>query len=506
MAYERLSNNLENASERCEELARNFQHAQSKNADELSSADLGRLGSYRKKEFRDAWMDFSITQLLLIVGGRLCETAELRDNCFSLAFETERLVALFKTLEQLDPAILYALSRRPEIKETIDELLNHLEALRDAYQRLRRQLLPFFQHPKPLPLRDMMAWGPDPYQSPNEIAATVMKVFYATDRQQNLGGNANLATFKDGRGHETLTYGMAEVSLPPYHRIGWLERLSLFEFRATDKNTRINVVVTRSTVSPLEEWADAVRERQGILGKSDILLFIHGFKNSFDDALKRAAQLSNDLQFDGVMAVFSWGSENSASLAGYTADMDNADFSVDALTRFLTTLKTQFPEAKIHIIAHSMGNRVLVKALQSISETDATHINEVVMAAPDVDSGHLRAALAAMSTKARRYTLYASSADLALVLSARLRSRRKKYHRAGQGGRHVFVARGVDTVEGSRAVKALWSMNHDDVFEKERMLTDLHFVIRQPTPVEDRFGLLKTPFGELHFWRIRGPR
>jgi esterase/lipase superfamily enzyme len=480
----------------------------------LSSDDLSRFGRYHQEEFREAWNYFSLTQLLLNVGTRLCDTTELRSHCSSLAFETERLVALFKTLEQLDSAILYALLRRPEINEAIDELLNHLGALRAAYQNLQEELLPYFKHDKPLPFRDLMSPLPvrdlmslprDPHQSPDEIDATVMKVFYATDRQQNADVDPNLATFENGRGCETLTYGIAEVSLPP-HQTGWLERLSLFEFRATVKDTRINVVVTRSTALALDEWADAVRERQSILGKSDILVFIHGFKNSFDDGLKRAARLSKDLQFDGVMALFSWGSENSMSLAGYTADMDNADYSVDALIRFLKTLKTQFPDAKVHIIAHSMGNRVLFKALQTMTDADSTHLDEVVMAAPDVDSGHLRAALGAMSTKAKRFTLYASSADLAMVLSARLRSRRRKYHRAGQGGRHVFVARGMDTVDGSRAVKELLSMNHADVFEKERMLTDLHFVIRHPTPVEDRFGLLKTPLGDFHFWRLRRAR
>jgi hypothetical protein len=48
-------------------------------------------------------------------------------------------VALFKTLEQLDSAILYALLRRPEINEAIDELLNHLGALRAAYQNLQEE-------------------------------------------------------------------------------------------------------------------------------------------------------------------------------------------------------------------------------------------------------------------------------------------------------------------------------------------------------------------------------
>jgi hypothetical protein len=77
MAYERLSNNLKNASARCEELIRNLEHIRSEHRDELSSDDLSRFGRYHQEEFREAWNYFSLTQLLLNVGTRLCDTTRI---------------------------------------------------------------------------------------------------------------------------------------------------------------------------------------------------------------------------------------------------------------------------------------------------------------------------------------------------------------------------------------------------------------------------------------------
>ncbi|GJH29298.1 hypothetical protein CBA19CS42_32300 [Caballeronia novacaledonica] len=182
--------------------------------------------------------------------------------------------------------------------------------------------------------------------------------------------------------------------------------------------------------------------------------------------------------------------------------MDNADASADTLAQFPKQLREDFADSNVHIIAHSMGNRVLFRALQSLTEGEASHIHEVVMAAPDIDAGHFENALLVLRKRAQRFTLYASDADLALVLSSFVRV---NYARLGQGGDGVFVAEGVDTIDGSDAVKALVSvaLNHADVFEKERLISDLHYVIRHRTPVALRHGLTKTPKGDLHFWRLR---
>jgi esterase/lipase superfamily enzyme len=47
----------------------------------------------------------------------------------------------------------------------------------------------------------------------------------------------------------------------------------------------------------LELWMQNARE---------VLLYIHGYTVSYDSALRRAAQLKNDLEFGGLVILYSW--------------------------------------------------------------------------------------------------------------------------------------------------------------------------------------------------------
>jgi esterase/lipase superfamily enzyme len=47
----------------------------------------------------------------------------------------------------------------------------------------------------------------------------------------------------------------------------------------------------------LELWMQNARE---------LLLYIHGYTVSYNSALKRAAQLKNDLKFGGLVILYSW--------------------------------------------------------------------------------------------------------------------------------------------------------------------------------------------------------
>jgi esterase/lipase superfamily enzyme len=38
----------------------------------------------------------------------------------------------------------------------------------------------------------------------------------------------------------------------------------------------------------------------------EVLLYIHGYTVSYNSALKRAAQLKNDLKFEGTVILYSW--------------------------------------------------------------------------------------------------------------------------------------------------------------------------------------------------------
>jgi esterase/lipase superfamily enzyme len=74
--------------------------------------------------------------------------------------------------------------------------------------------------------------------------------------------------------------------------------------------------------------------------------------------------------------------------------------------------------SQFYVIAHSMGNQILLNAIDKASrEAERPSLNEVVLAEPDValerfvQSGHL------LTDVAKDVTLYASSTDTALLAS-----------------------------------------------------------------------------------------
>ncbi|GJH29299.1 hypothetical protein CBA19CS42_32305 [Caballeronia novacaledonica] len=206
---------------------------------------------------------------------------------------------------------------RPELDSEFSDLIARLKNLKERYSPVQKSLLSPIEI---VTLRRDLQYIPDRahrltlrleedstkrFQSPDEINATIVKVYYATDRALGDETSPGIAVFENGRGGGKLTYGEAEVSIPPRHQMGWLERPSIFTFRTTTSDTKKYFVVTASTVRTLDEWRLSVRNRQQFLGTREILVFIHGYNVAFDDALMRAAQISKDLQYDGITACFS---------------------------------------------------------------------------------------------------------------------------------------------------------------------------------------------------------
>ena len=63
--------------------------------------------------------------------------------------------------------------------------------------------------------------------------------------------------------------------------------------------------------------------------RRDVLVYVHGFNQSFETAVLDAARLSDGLEFRGETMLFSWPSKN--SLLNYIYDRESAMWSRDAL-------------------------------------------------------------------------------------------------------------------------------------------------------------------------------
>jgi len=163
--------------------------------------------------------------------------------------------------------------------------------------------------------------------------------------------------------------------------------------------------------------------------KKSALIFIHGYCNSFDDAAIRTAQIVYDLDFQGVAAFYSWPSTGTE--LGYWQDEENVRESTKQIATFLYEFVNKSGVDAVHLIAHSMGNRALIMALEEISNQVKNQIfspirfDEIVLAAPDFDEETFQQLQEHYHRLGKRSTLYVSRNDRALQISARLHDNKR---------------------------------------------------------------------------------
>jgi esterase/lipase superfamily enzyme len=143
--------------------------------------------------------------------------------------------------------------------------------------------------------------------------------------------------------------------------------------------------------------------------KRQVLVFIHGFNNRFDDAVFRFAQIVHDSNAPVVPILFAWPSRGSVLAYGY--DRESTAYSRNALESLLK--------------AHSMGNSLALETLRQMAIRDGRvtpKIRNVLLAAPDVDVDLAREAITDMGPRAKRpsFTLFVSQDDRALAVSRRV--------------------------------------------------------------------------------------
>ena len=316
----------------------------------------------------------------------------------------------------------------------------------------------------------------------------VVRVFFATDRRVET--RRPLAFDSEPADGNQVSYGVCLVSVPRDHRMGELEGPSIWrlEFRPDPER---HVLVLSKELSDQARFFDDVRHLAERSDDQDALVFVHGYNVEFDDAARRTAQLAYDLGFKGPAIAFSWPSQ--ATLAGYNRDARNVELSADSLRTVLSDLAKRANVKRIHVIAHSMGNRALVSALSKIGND--VPVRQIALIAPDIDAELFRRLARSFPSSVGPITLYASSRDAALIAAAKFAG----YPRAGQGGQNIVVTSGIDTVDASAVDTSLTGLGHSYYADASQMLSDL-FAFFHGNPAAKRFGLRAAQSKDGPYW------
>ncbi len=154
----------------------------------------------------------------------------------------------------------------------------------------------------------------------------------------------------------------------------------------------------------------------------DVLLYVHGYRESFETAAVSTAQLSSGIGFKGASALFTWPS--GGATFDYVYDRESALWSRDAFEDLLKALADSPSGGRVHITAHSMGTMLTLETLRMVratgGETAMARIGAVVLAAPDIDLDLFTRGIERLGPDAKKITVISSTNDRALGLSSRL--------------------------------------------------------------------------------------
>jgi esterase/lipase superfamily enzyme len=321
------------------------------------------------------------------------------------------------------------------------------------------------------------------------------QVWFATSRRplNAVDSSPSFGTERD----TCIHYGHCRVFVPRSHQVGstgsgWWKRTLL---QIDDRLKLLSVTPQSSSVF----WRQFHQQlAESVHDERDAVVFIHGYNVSFNEAALRAAQIGFDLQVRGAMAFYSWASRG--TLAGYAADEAAIELDEKPIADFLCDMALRSGARKVHVIAHSMGNRVVLRAMDQIArqaeKRSGVRFGQVILAAADVDTRKFNELCSAYGQLSERTTLYVSTRDLAIESSRWLHD----FPRAGLMP-PVTIASGIDTINAANTDLTL--MGHGYVAEAKDVMSDIHALIHHGAAPQQRFGLraTRTPQGA-PYWLV----
>ena len=258
---------------------------------------------------------------------------------------------------------------------------------------------------------------PDLQVTPDAMGKEV-EVYFSTTRTQNADG-----VFHAKRS-STPTYGRISVAIPPKHEQGKVET------RARNVNPQTDFVATGLT--RFETSSDFRRSIAATLrarpsDKREVVIFVHGFNNTFGEGVYRMAQLAYDFEFPGIAVHYSWSS--AANLLAYTHDRDSALFARDGLEDLLEELN-KAGATQVVLVGHSMGSELTMEVLRQISIQNPRRLDKlvdgVILISPDTDVDLFRQQALRIGKLPQPFVVFTSRRDRALAISSRLNGVRNR--------------------------------------------------------------------------------
>jgi esterase/lipase superfamily enzyme len=261
--------------------------------------------------------------------------------------------------------------------------------------------------------------GFDPFASvPPAQRSNKVEMLYVTDREPEEGSTPENRRYGYGRSR-SKAFGVATLQFGP-DGLAWddLVRISRTAHRSEKTELHITSVRELARFSPTppklildddeainwnslaeiaheeaeQKFAAELAARVAATPRKEVFVYVHGFHNTFTDAVFTMGEVWHFLGREGVPVVYTWPAGR-PGLTGYAYDRESGEFTVYHLKRTLRRIAACPGVEKIHVLAHSRGTDVVATAIRElhietrgVAETQrALKLGTVVLAAADLD-------------------------------------------------------------------------------------------------------------------------
>ena len=225
---------------------------------------------------------------------------------------------------------------------------------------------------------------------------------YTSQRSRSEAFGTTTVLFGDGMTWDTLAKQSIEVerrpsvdlTLGPTRELGRFPPIP-YQVDVAGIGRVRDPAVVRAHEAAVRELQAEVARRLASSPRKEVVLYVHGVANTFQDAALTMGEICHFLGREFVCGIFTWPAAGKGGvLFGYEQDYESSLFSAEHLRKTIRAIAGTPGLQRIHLISHSRGTDVLATAVSDLSVEAYTQqsniaqrykIGNLVLMAPDLD-------------------------------------------------------------------------------------------------------------------------